>query len=87
MMCDYQTLVHDSSRTLFEFRSNSLKAISNQKDAVELFNEKEFLDCLETISENKVLLRLYKTSIAMNIFEGIISRNGSKIKPISIASK
>merc|ERR1719410_2029135 len=55
MMCDYQTLVHDSSRTLFEFRSNSLKAISNQKDAVELFNEKEFLDCLETISGNKDL--------------------------------
>ena len=55
MICDYQKMVHDSSTTLFEFRSNSLKALSNQKDAVELFNENEFADCLEQISENKVI--------------------------------
>ena len=55
MLIDYQSLVHDSTNTLFEFRDNSKSAIENVVTAIELFEEDEYLDALEILAENKTL--------------------------------
>ena len=57
MMVDYQDIVHDSSTTLFKFRDNCQKALNNQKEAIELFADKEYDYCLEQLSENKVIFQ------------------------------
>lgn len=55
MLINYQSLVHDSTNTLFEFRDNSKSAIENVVTAIELYEEDEYLDALEILSENKTL--------------------------------
>ena len=55
MLINYQSLVHDSTNTLFEFRDNSKSAIENVVTAIELFEEDEYLDALEILAENKTL--------------------------------
>lgn len=55
MLINYQSLVHDSTNALFEFRDNSKSAIENVVTAIELFEEDEYLDALEILAENKTL--------------------------------
>ena len=55
MRNSFQSLVHASNITLFEFRDKSKSAISNVVTAIKHFHEDEFLDALEILAENKIL--------------------------------
>ena len=54
MMMDYQSMVHDSTVTLFKFRDNCRTAIENHVLAIQLYNEDCFADSLTILAENKV---------------------------------
>ena len=51
---DYQSMVHESTSTLFKFRDNCRTAIENHVLAIELYNEKAFAESLSILAENKV---------------------------------
>ena len=53
-MTGYQSLVHESSTSLWEFRDNCKIAVGNIVDAMMLFEEEELTDCLEILGDNKV---------------------------------
>ena len=55
MMMDYQSMVHDSTVTLFKFRDKCRAAIENHVLAIELYNEDAFSDSLSILAENKVI--------------------------------
>ena len=54
MLIDYQSLVHDSKNTLFEFRDNSKSAIKNIGTAIALSEEDEYLYALKILAGNKI---------------------------------
>ena len=54
MMMEYQSMVHDSTVTLFKFRDHCRTAIENHVLAIELYNEDCFVDSLSILAENKV---------------------------------
>ena len=51
---DYQSMVHDSTVTLFKFRDNCRTAIENHVLAIQLYKEDCFADSLTILAENKV---------------------------------
>jgi hypothetical protein len=55
MMAGYQSLVHDSTTTLFEFRDNCKSAIENVVTAIDIFNADEYTTCIEILGENKAI--------------------------------
>ena len=54
MMMNYQSMVHDSTVTLFKFRDNCRTAIENHVLAIQLYNEHCYADCLIILADNKV---------------------------------
>ena len=56
MLMDYQSMVHDSTTTLFKFRDNCRTAIENHVLAIEMYKVQEYSDCMEILSENAVII-------------------------------
>ena len=58
MMLDYQDLVNSTCLVLFEFQQKTFKAFNNQKEAIELYQAKEYEECFNLMGNNKVVLSL-----------------------------
>ena len=56
---DYQSMVHESTATLFKFRGNCRIAIKNQVLAIELYGEYAYAESLSILSKNKVTSAIY----------------------------
>ena len=59
MIMDYQSMVHESTSTLFKFRGNCRTAIENHVLAIELYQEDAYAESLSILAENKVTSTIY----------------------------
>ena len=53
-MMDYQNLVSKSTTVLYKFKSKCFNAFKCQREAIELFQEGELKECLNTMKQNEV---------------------------------
>ena len=90
-MMDYQSMVHDSTTTLFKFRDHCREAIENHVLAIDMYKDGEYLDCVEVLSANAVSKKYLSNTpskvVYLNtiktVFSASSTANGGGIRKIA----